>query len=119
MIDRSDLDFVIVASPTGLHAEIVKYAINKGLHVFVEKPFSLNSTQGQGLVAMISDSDLVGQVGYVIRFNDVFYASQKIARFQGHWCPSDVQNGNAWTNHFKRCQKWLAFKEKGRRRMLI
>ena len=65
MIDWSDLDFMIVATPTGLHAEIVKYAINKGLHVFVEKPFLLNSAQGRELVAMLDGSDLVGQVGYV------------------------------------------------------
>ena len=78
MIDRADLDFVIVATPTGLHAEIVKYAINKGLHVFVEKPFSLNSAQGRELVAMLDGSDLVGQVGYVIRFNDVFMQVKKL-----------------------------------------
>ena len=78
MIDRMDLDFVIVATPTGAHAENVRYAVEKGLHVFVEKPFSLNSTQGRELVNLVDGKDLVNQVGYVIRFNDVFLEVKKL-----------------------------------------
>ena len=38
MIDHVPLDFVIVATPTKYHYEMVKYALDKGLHVFCEKP---------------------------------------------------------------------------------
>ena len=78
MIDRSGLDFVIVATPTGMHAETVKYAVQNNLHVFVEKPFALNVKQGQELVEMLKGKKLVNQIGYVIRFNDVFIQVKKL-----------------------------------------
>ena len=78
MIEGSDLDFVIVATPTGMHAEIVKYAIQSNLHVFVEKPFALNVRQGEELVEMLKGKKLVNQIGYVIRFNDVFIQVKKL-----------------------------------------
>ena len=78
MIDESKLDFVIVATPTGVHAEIVKYAIQSNLHIFVEKPFALNVRQGKELVEMLKGKRIVNQVGYVIRFNDVFLQIKKL-----------------------------------------
>ncbi len=78
MIDRSGLDFVIVATPTGMHAEIVKYAIQSNLHIFVEKPFALNVHQGEELVGMLKGKKLVNQIGYVIRFNDVIIQVKKL-----------------------------------------
>ncbi|MHC4169519.1 MAG: Gfo/Idh/MocA family protein, partial [Planctomycetota bacterium] len=69
---------VIVATPTGTHAEIAKYAIHSKLHIFVEKPFALNVQQGEELVAMVKGKKLVNQVGYVIRFNDVFIQVKKL-----------------------------------------
>jgi len=78
MIDSLDLDFVIIATPTGMHAEIVKYAIQSNLHIFVEKPFALNVRQGEELVGMLKGKKLVNQIGYVIRFNDVFIQVKKL-----------------------------------------
>ena len=78
MIDRSGLDFVIIATPTGMHAEIVKYAIQNNLHIFVEKPFALNVRQGEELVGMLNGKNLVNQIGYVIRFNDVIIQVKRL-----------------------------------------
>ena len=72
MFDNVDLDFVIVATPTAAHAEPVKDAIRHGLHVFVEKPLALNPQQGRQIIQMLNGKNLVNQVGYIIRFNDVF-----------------------------------------------
>lgn len=77
MINKMDLDFVIVATPTIAHAENVKYSIENGLHVFVEKPFALNPEQGREILEMLKGRDLVNQVGYVVRFNDVFIQVRK------------------------------------------
>lgn len=78
MIDSTDLDFAIIATPTALHAEAVGHAIERGLHVFVEKPFGLNPDQGEHLVNLVKGKKLVHQVGYVIRFNDVFIEVKKL-----------------------------------------
>jgi predicted dehydrogenase len=78
MFDGTDMDFVIVATPTVSHAEIVKTAIEKGIHLFVEKPFSLTSKDGQELVTMLEGKNLVNQVGYFLRSNEVFKAVKKL-----------------------------------------
>ena len=78
MFESTDLDFAIVATPTALHADAVGKAIERGLHVFVEKPFGLNPDQGKYLVDMVKGKDLVHQVGYVIRFNDVIMKVKKL-----------------------------------------
>jgi len=80
MIDTMDLDFVIIATPTGMHAEAVKYAIENDVHVFVEKPFALNPVQGHEVVKLLRGKTLVNQVGYVIRFNDVFVHLKELLR---------------------------------------
>lgn len=72
MIGEMDLDFVIIATPTIHHAEAVKYAIKNDVHIFVEKPFTLNPEEGREIVNMLQGKSLVNQVGYVIRFSDVF-----------------------------------------------
>jgi predicted dehydrogenase len=78
MINKSSLDYVIVSTPTGMHAEIVKSAIENNLHTFVEKPFTLNVREGEELVGMLKGKNLVNQIGYVIRFNDVFIQVKKL-----------------------------------------
>jgi len=77
LIDKSDLDFVIVCTPTSSHAEIAKYSLEKGIHVFVEKPFTLTVTEGQELVDLAEKNKLVNQVGYVNRFQEVFREVKK------------------------------------------
>jgi len=72
MLDDSDLDGVIISTPGDSHAEIVKTCLKRGLHVFVEKPFTMTSSEGQGVVGELGEKPLVNQVGYVNRFNEVF-----------------------------------------------
>lgn len=72
MVDSVILDFIVVATPTGDHAGTVSAAVEKNLHVFVEKPFALSARQGQEILGSIRGKPLVNQVGYVLRFSDVF-----------------------------------------------
>jgi len=40
LIDKEDLDAVLICTPPNLHYPIIKKAAKKNLHVFVEKPFT-------------------------------------------------------------------------------
>lgn len=42
MIDKGDLNFVVVATPNSLHVKQAEYALTNGCDVLVEKPVSLN-----------------------------------------------------------------------------
>ena len=71
-------DFTIVAVPTLRHMDVIKSAISNNTNVFVEKPFTLNPNQGQELLNLLDGKGLVHQVGYVVRFSDVFRKVKEI-----------------------------------------
>lgn len=72
LIDQEDLDAVLVCTPPNLHFPIIKKAAEKNLHVFVEKPFTTKLEESLELSKLYQKKNLVNQVGYVNRFNDVF-----------------------------------------------
>ncbi len=72
MIEKEQLDFVVVATPTRFHYPMVKYALEKGLHVFCEKPFSLTVAEGEELTYLANSKGLVNQVGYHNHFIGTF-----------------------------------------------
>jgi scyllo-inositol 2-dehydrogenase (NADP+) len=72
MLAETELDFLVVATPTFEHMPILQRTLARGLHVFVEKPFTLSARQGQEILDLLRGRSLVNQVGYVLRFSDVF-----------------------------------------------
>jgi len=72
MLNNADLDCAIISTPSDSHAEIIRACLKKGLHVFVEKPFTMTSAEGNAVMAELGEKPLVNQVGYVNRFNEVF-----------------------------------------------
>jgi predicted dehydrogenase len=72
LIDRESLHFVLIATPTSFHYTMVKYALEKGLHVFCEKPFCLDTQQGDELVTIATNRGLVNQVGFHNQFIGTF-----------------------------------------------
>jgi scyllo-inositol 2-dehydrogenase (NADP+) len=72
MLDEVELDALVVATPSRLHAPMVKAAIERGLHVFCEKPFCLDVRDGPELAALAREKQLVTQVGYHNRFVGAF-----------------------------------------------
>lgn len=72
MLNEHELDFVVIATPTRFHYSIVKNALEKGLHVFCEKPFVLSPTEGDELLKIAQERQLVNQVGYHNHFIGTF-----------------------------------------------
>lgn len=72
MIDTEKPDFTVVATPTKLHYPMVKYALDRGLHVFCEKPFMLKSEQGREMVDLAAKKGVVNQVGFHNHFIGTF-----------------------------------------------
>ena len=78
MFAEVPLDAVIIATPSSLHAEMVRAALERGLHVFCEKPFSLDTADGQQLVTLAAEKGLVNQVGYHYRFVGAFQEVKRL-----------------------------------------
>ncbi len=68
MIEKEELDFVITALPTYLHAEVAIYAMDKGIHVFSEKPMALNLEDCQAMIDASKRNNVKLMIGQCLRF---------------------------------------------------
>jgi predicted dehydrogenase len=77
--DHGDLvgqiDAAIVAVPTQHHHRVALDLLLRGIHVFVEKPITLNIADADDLIAEAAKRRLTLQVGHVERFNPAFTAA--------------------------------------------
>lgn len=78
VVDSVELDCVFITTPTKFHFEMVQYALEAGLHVFVEKPFCLTPGDSAKLVQLANRKQVVNQVGYHNRFIGTFCEAKRI-----------------------------------------
>ncbi|MFR2716601.1 MAG: Gfo/Idh/MocA family oxidoreductase [Anaerococcus obesiensis] len=51
MIDENlDLDFVSIATESGIHAEIALYCIENGINVIIEKPMAMSMEDANKII---------------------------------------------------------------------
>lgn len=58
MEEMKDIDAVYLAVPNDMHYSMAKEALEAGMHVFVEKPFTSNEREAQELVALAKKKKL-------------------------------------------------------------
>lgn len=78
MVAGAALDAIVIATPTRLHADMVRTAIAAGLHVFCEKPLTLTSVESTELAALAAEKRLTTQVGYHNRFVGAFQEVKRL-----------------------------------------
>jgi predicted dehydrogenase len=59
---------------------MVKYALEKGIHTFCEKPFSLTIKEGEEMVSLAEKNNLVNQVGYHNHFIGTFRELKRLIK---------------------------------------
>lgn len=72
------VDAVDIVSPTPYHYEIASKALEKNLHVFIEKPMTFTLDEAQKLKKLVKAHDRVLQVGHVERFNPAFLSLKNV-----------------------------------------
>jgi len=60
---------VVIAAPAVFHFEIAEKALDAGKHVFVEKPLSLNQTDGEKLVRLAAQKQKTLFVGHILHYH--------------------------------------------------
>jgi len=68
------VDVVDIVTPTLSHFDCAKKAIEKGKHIFVEKPITNTLAEAEELLSLEKKFNIKGQVGHVERFNPAFTA---------------------------------------------
>lgn len=67
-------DAVTVATPTTTHFAVARAAIEKGKHVFIEKPITESIKEADELCRLAAGSGRIIQVGHIERFNPAILA---------------------------------------------
>lgn len=68
------VDVVDIVTPTLSHFDCAKKAMEKGKHVFIEKPITNTLAEAEELLLLEAANKVKGQVGHVERFNPAFIA---------------------------------------------
>ncbi len=64
-----DIQCVVIAAPAVHHFGLAEKALKAGKHVFVEKPLSLNHTDGEKLVRLAADQGRILFVGHILNYH--------------------------------------------------
>ena len=70
----SRADAVVVATPTATHAALVRFFLERGLDVLVEKPIATSFGEADSLVSLARARGRVLEVGHVERYNPAVVA---------------------------------------------
>jgi len=69
LLELEEFDAALVCTPTFTHSDITTRLIGNKKHVFVEKPMTYLSEDGQNLVKLAKRNNVILTCGYIERFN--------------------------------------------------
>jgi len=88
-LDRTGVDAVILATPTGMHAAQSIAAFEVGKHTLIEIPMADNLADSEAIVAAQERTGLVGMVAHTRRFNP-----------SHQWVRARIESGEYAIQHF-------------------
>lgn len=100
MLDRERLDALYVAIPPSAHTGQELQAVERGIHLFVEKPVALDLDLAERTAAALEASGVIGAAGYHLRYLDTVQEVKQVvdphdvALALGYWI--DGLPGVAW-----------------------
>jgi predicted dehydrogenase len=69
LLDNQDVEVIVVTTPTGLHYSFIKEALERGKHVFTEKPMAVKSEEARNIAELSKTSGLKVFTDYVYTFS--------------------------------------------------
>jgi predicted dehydrogenase len=121
LLDRKDIDAVLIATPLNLHAQMVIDALNAGKHVFVEKTMYFKEEEGDAISkAAAEHPKQVLQIGLQRRSSVLYRVAmemiQKGALGKIMFVRANWHRNNNWRRpvkdpQFERLINWRMYKE--------
>lgn len=68
-LDETKPDALSIVVPTVKHLEVAKKAMERNIHLLIEKPVTASTEEAEELLRIASDRNLILQVGHIERFN--------------------------------------------------
>lgn len=78
IINDVNIKGVVLAVPAPLHASMAIEAMNKGKHVFVEKPLAMNVTEAELMITTAKKNGVKLMVGHLLQYHPIFKTIRKI-----------------------------------------
>jgi len=72
LLNNPNIDAVIIALPTHLHAESAKATAEKHKHILLEKPLAGNTIEGKEILSITRKHDVKLMIGYGARFRTAY-----------------------------------------------
>ncbi len=76
LLERRDVEAVIVATPTNTHAAIVELAAQTGKHILCEKPLALTLESCDRAIRAVESAGVKLQLGFMRRFDRAYQAAK-------------------------------------------
>lgn len=116
LLEQEKPDFVIAALPTHIHEKIAVKVMEKGIHVFSEKPMALNLAQAENMLQVAKENHVKLMIGQCLRYSgaymllksmidsrkygnvvsaDFFRISPTPAKSQQNWMLDEAKSGGA------------------------
>lgn len=78
LIEGTDLDAVVIATPVRFHYQMAKAALEAGKHVFIEKPIARTVDEAQELLDLAQEQERVLMVGHTFLFSPAVHRMKEI-----------------------------------------
>ena len=77
MLDEAKPDLVTIAVPTVHHLNVAKQAIDRGIHVLLEKSIAFSVEEGQQIIDLAKAAGVCLMVGHIERFKPGYYGHKR------------------------------------------
>ena len=88
VIDDEEANLIVIATRHGSHAALAQLALERGKHVFVEKPLALNDAELDAVIEAASESEGELLVGFNRRFSPLAVRAKEV--FAGRQSPLSI-----------------------------
>jgi myo-inositol 2-dehydrogenase/D-chiro-inositol 1-dehydrogenase len=105
LLDRKDIDAVVIATPVDLHKEMAVSALEPGKHVYCEKPMALTPEEVRQVANAAHSAKGIFQAGFQLRHDPARAVSMNLVKsgklgkvlfLQGYRNTGDLPRNTAW-----------------------
>ncbi|MBW2259591.1 MAG: Gfo/Idh/MocA family oxidoreductase [Deltaproteobacteria bacterium] len=80
LLSMPEIDAVIVCVPNALHAGVAIAAMEKGKHLYLEKPMATGVEDARRMLDVWQQTGVVGMMGFNYRFNQLYQTTQRVVQ---------------------------------------
>lgn len=80
ILGDSSVDAIVIATPAETHFKLAREALLADKHVFVEKPLTLDESEGEALIELAEERGRTLMVGHLLQHHPTFIHLLKLAR---------------------------------------